>query len=398
MALICSSRSAAESYNFQKACHNIIIMDVVNFNTITQIIGRCYRIGQKHEQFIKVLTLNRSYDQPVLARYATAMIAQLAATSGSAMGTIKDEDASKALEDGEFKTKVEGIAALSKRSVLEEAREALYNDVVHAKFRRNFGVRSDRDNEYWLSETNPDMKLLIPEELRFFTDKGGRALAHIRTLLKNQKLADEPTTPLSKGVKDSMQSLQRTRDRQEKKAEKDRARAEKAESKRKRQEEAEAKTEAKKKRKLEEARQLLAENGEFATPAVASTPGLNPPKRPAGETATPSVSGPVKSEEAPAAYTTREKAEDVDMPDTTHEGAEDVDMPDTTRETAEDVNMPDTVHETAKEAVEDLGMANAGTVTGTAPTPRQDSPIAPKAATPLASSDPSELEEGEECA
>ncbi|KAK0939261.1 hypothetical protein LTR29_009137 [Friedmanniomyces endolithicus] len=61
MILVCSSRSAAEYYNFQKACHNIIIiMDVVGFNTISQVIGRCYRIGQKHEQYIKILTANRT--------------------------------------------------------------------------------------------------------------------------------------------------------------------------------------------------------------------------------------------------------------------------------------------------------------------------------------------------
>ena len=62
MILVCSSRSAAESYNFQKAYHNIIIMDMVNFTTILQIIGRCYRIDQKHEQYIKILILNRSYN------------------------------------------------------------------------------------------------------------------------------------------------------------------------------------------------------------------------------------------------------------------------------------------------------------------------------------------------
>ena len=87
---MCSSRSAKESYNFQKGGHNIIIIDVVNFNIILQIIGRCYCIGQLHEQFIKILTLNRTFDQVLISNNATAIVAQLAATSGGAANSITD--------------------------------------------------------------------------------------------------------------------------------------------------------------------------------------------------------------------------------------------------------------------------------------------------------------------
>ncbi|KAK0942956.1 hypothetical protein LTR29_005528 [Friedmanniomyces endolithicus] len=175
MILVCSSRSAAESYNFQKACHNIIIMDVVGFNTISQIIGRCYRIVQKHEQYIKILTANHTYDQVILANHANAMVAQLAATTGSAVDTITDADCLERLKDRAFQEKVNKAVGASNRSHVEEAREIIYDDIVHAKFRRNYGVRSDRDNVHWSNGNCMDAKLLIAEEREFYLSKGGSA-------------------------------------------------------------------------------------------------------------------------------------------------------------------------------------------------------------------------------
>ncbi|KAK5690494.1 hypothetical protein LTR17_025940 [Elasticomyces elasticus] len=180
MILVCSSRSAAESLNFQKACCNIIVMDIVNNNTILQIIGRCYRIGQTHEQFIKVLTLNRTYDQHIVSNYAATMISQLAATSGSAHDAITDADCSERMsDDPDFQKLVEDRGKLSGRGPMEEARELIYDDIIHEKFRRNFGIRTDRDNMHWNHQTDPDMKLLLKAEREFFLGK--RGLCGLRT-------------------------------------------------------------------------------------------------------------------------------------------------------------------------------------------------------------------------
>lgn len=46
--LICSSRSAAESLNLQYGGHHILVLDIVPINTLLQIAGRQFRVGQKH--------------------------------------------------------------------------------------------------------------------------------------------------------------------------------------------------------------------------------------------------------------------------------------------------------------------------------------------------------------
>lgn len=245
--LVASSRSAAESFNFQKACHNIIVMDIVNFNTIVQIIGRCYRIGQLHEQFIKILMLNRSYDQSILATYAYAMIAQLAATSGSAVDHITDEKCADALHDDDFKAEMEGRSKFTQRTLIEEAREELYSRIVHAKLRRNFGLRSDRDNAYWANARNPDARFAIREEREFYLGLGGDIAAQVNRFLAAGKDDPAPNTPQSKGVQDHKTRLENTAKREEKQ----RRRMERQEASRKRKAEAEEDEAARKKRKIE---------------------------------------------------------------------------------------------------------------------------------------------------
>lgn len=201
MILVCSSRSAAESYNFQKGCHNIIIMDVVSFNTVLQIIGRCYRLGQKHPQYIKILTLDRSYDQVLVANYATKMIAQMAATSGAAYTSITPEQVKASLADNDFKQRAEGLTTHTKLALEQQAKDLMYDDIVHAKFRRNFGIRSDRDNEQWADAKNLDFKLVLPEEEAFYRSKGGLIQANTEAYLRMVKDAMEkggnpaPSTP-----------------------------------------------------------------------------------------------------------------------------------------------------------------------------------------------------------
>ncbi|KAK3617325.1 hypothetical protein LTR56_025367 [Elasticomyces elasticus] len=92
--------------------------------------------------------LNGTYDQHILSGYATAMIAQLAATLGSAMERITIAEVNEKMKDAGFRHLVETMANVKSTSPVNEAKEQMYNEIVHAKFRRNFSVRSDRDNEH----------------------------------------------------------------------------------------------------------------------------------------------------------------------------------------------------------------------------------------------------------
>jgi hypothetical protein len=218
--LACSSRSAAESYNFQRGCHNIIIMDVVGFMTVLQIIGRCYRIGQKHEQFIKILTLNRTYDQVLLSRAATSMVAQLSATSGGVMDDITDEQCRDALKDTEFAALVAKNMEQTKQTELAQTRDQLYDRIIHEKFRRNFGVRTDRDNDLWGHPSAVDAKLLIPEERAFFQSLGGKFAVQIEELFADAGLVPQVTsTPQAKGQANYEKYLQKTQKREQKQEE-----------------------------------------------------------------------------------------------------------------------------------------------------------------------------------
>ncbi|KAK0275174.1 hypothetical protein LTR35_011222 [Friedmanniomyces endolithicus] len=237
MILVCSCRSAAESYNFQKACHNIILMDVVGLNIISQIIGRCYRIGQKHEQYIQILTANL-----ILANHATAMVAQLAATSGSAVDTITDADCLERLKHRAFQEKVNKAVGVSNRSHVEEPREIIYDDIVHAKFLRSYGVRSDRDKVHWRNGNCMDAKLLIAEEREFYLSKGGRTAERLYEFFKDQEVAlSGPSAPSSKGVEDHLKHLSSTKSRADSNAARAASRAEKEATKREKQEEKEKK-------------------------------------------------------------------------------------------------------------------------------------------------------------
>lgn len=263
MVLICSSRSAAESYNFQKDCHNIIVMDLVNFNTILQIIGRCYRIGQKHEQFIKILMLDRSYDQVLLAQYASAMVAQLAATSGVLMDGISDDHCEDALNDPGFAARVQDLVKFGKLTQIEAAREELYTLAVQGKLRANFGLRTDRDNELWANARALDAKLLIPGEHQYHLTKKGPVAEHARRILERAQITSTtvPPTPVSKGAAtyiSNMQKQQALADKKRQREETDAMKADKRAAKRRKLEAEKAKKEAKEKEQFEA---LLAKRG-----------------------------------------------------------------------------------------------------------------------------------------
>lgn len=80
--LVCSSRSAAESINLQKGCADIVVFDMVSYNTLVQIAGRVHRLTQTRNQRVWILTLDRTYDQVFTASYTRNMVAQMAATMG----------------------------------------------------------------------------------------------------------------------------------------------------------------------------------------------------------------------------------------------------------------------------------------------------------------------------
>ncbi len=115
------------------------------------------------------------------------MVAQLAATSGSALDTITDADCLERLKDRAFQKKANKAVGASNRSHVEEAREIIYDDIVHAKFRRSYGVRSDRDNVHWRNGNCINAKLLIAEEREFYLSKGGRTAERVYEFSRTRK-------------------------------------------------------------------------------------------------------------------------------------------------------------------------------------------------------------------
>ena len=80
--LVTSLRVGATSSNLQKACHHLVFLDVPSAaNTMIQAIGRLFRIGQKHEAIVWILTVNLTYDQRLQYTAARKMIPQIAGTA-----------------------------------------------------------------------------------------------------------------------------------------------------------------------------------------------------------------------------------------------------------------------------------------------------------------------------
>ncbi|KAI7457748.1 hypothetical protein KC357_g9308, partial [Hortaea werneckii] len=211
MVVIASSRSAAESINLQKGCHYIFILDVVHFNIIAQIIGRVFRIGQRFQQFIKILTLNRTYDQVLLSQYCSSIVAQLAATSGAMYDIITQDMVDEQLASEDFKQSCLTYINYTGRTLDAQAREHIYNDMVCEKLRLNFGLRSNRDNDYWSNAKGMDRKLDLPEERDFFLDAGGRCAERTRAYLRAQEEAKREAAGQVSPPKRHPQSTKRTK-------------------------------------------------------------------------------------------------------------------------------------------------------------------------------------------
>lgn len=222
--LVCSSQSAAESYNFQKGGHYTIVMEIVNFNTLDQIIGRQYRLGQKHEQYIKVLMSDNTYDQVLVAKYATKMIAQLSATMEDWQPT--DEAVAEILNDAEYRIHLDRRAKAENESLDKVARRELFDCHVRRSCNRLFGIRSDKDNAYWADAKQLRSKWLIRGEAEFYLGLGGAVAEEVKQFLMSQEVGKEAleagqdaneaiiaqlnATPMSKGIKQHMQHLERT--------------------------------------------------------------------------------------------------------------------------------------------------------------------------------------------
>lgn len=221
--------SASESYNFQKCCHNIIILDVVNYNIIQQIIGRCYRYGQKCEQFIKIVTANRTIDQSNQSKNASKVIAQLAATSAAWAPSQADIDA--LLQEEGVLTEMQRRAEQGGVEIDVVATNELTIRHTQHKYRVLFGVRSNRDNALWADAKNPDAKLLSREEAEFFLNhpnqdirrqtveffalqdvaKEAEANGEIPEEAVKRKLAEDRAqhTPQSKGMVMTLRTLEK---------------------------------------------------------------------------------------------------------------------------------------------------------------------------------------------
>ncbi|KAF4546952.1 Hypothetical protein D9617_88g007500 [Elsinoe fawcettii] len=159
--LVCSSRAAATSFNFQ-ACHHTIIMDPVSVMIINQIIGRCYRLGQLYRQYIWILTINGTVDAALSHRAALKHIAML---RGSTPMTVEQGEVLEAMNNPDFS---EAICAHFKRDLVEdiEDEEELYAYVEELikqeraieMHRILLGQKESRGRKSWFVGQNEEIK------------------------------------------------------------------------------------------------------------------------------------------------------------------------------------------------------------------------------------------------
>lgn len=77
--MICSSRSAATSFNAQQACSDMVILEWPwNLSTVDQMVGMLWRVGQTREVNVRILSVDHSHDQVLQARTTKKVLAQLA--------------------------------------------------------------------------------------------------------------------------------------------------------------------------------------------------------------------------------------------------------------------------------------------------------------------------------
>lgn len=160
LAMVASSRAAATSINLQRNCAAIIVVDIVNPNTLLQIIGRVSRIGQTKRPKIWVLTVLETYDQVLQAKNARKMIAQISAT---ARIQVTEEERAALLADPQVN---EAIREMNnpQLDVNKLLNNRVKQDKVKALYREWFGLRTDR--EKWGDAANLHKKDYLPGESR----------------------------------------------------------------------------------------------------------------------------------------------------------------------------------------------------------------------------------------
>ena len=179
--LLLSSRSGAESLNLQRGGWHTVVVDVVAINTLLQIIGRAFRVGQLHPQQIKVLTVDESHDQYLLHKYISNYIAQVAAT---AWLPVSDEALAAISEETMQRHPGGGPEAADYRQFL---RQSLRQEYVAGLTQCIFGIRSKRTGEAWADLEDPKAKNMIPEERLFRLASGGDVAEEMLDQLKQRR-------------------------------------------------------------------------------------------------------------------------------------------------------------------------------------------------------------------
>lgn len=156
--MIASSRSASESINLQLGGSNIVIMDIVNNQTVAQIVGRVARLRQVHEQHIVILAADHTIDQTLQANNTRKTRAMLA---GSSAFKIPDDHMKNArtLLQGEIETLSATNPSFDTESYVEDRLRA---PIVDAMIRSLYGLRSDRSS--WTNVIDVLAKDQLPEE------------------------------------------------------------------------------------------------------------------------------------------------------------------------------------------------------------------------------------------
>lgn len=172
MVLVCSSRSAAQSLNLQQGGHRMIILDWVPINTILQCVGRQFRIGQRHPQFITVVTLDGTIDQKAQA-HSHALFRQQVAATMDLEAVIRPEDRQNIPEEARTHGETEAQATTGD-GMPDNVRSALHEATADAIVCQLLGTRSSRRGD-WNHYRRPELKNLIPEETMFRLMSGGYA-------------------------------------------------------------------------------------------------------------------------------------------------------------------------------------------------------------------------------
>ncbi|KAK3698115.1 hypothetical protein LTR37_017073 [Vermiconidia calcicola] len=165
--LVCSSRSAAESLNLQRGGWHIMVIDLVPINVLHEIVGRGFRVGQKHAQTVKAFASDETFDQYLLHKYVSHYRSQVAATAD--LGIPKSVLAGvKPLVNA-----TERLDTSQRKDYTKFVNDAVVDTYVDGLARSVLGMRA-RITEAWADVQDVGRKNLDPEEQLFRLAYGGR--------------------------------------------------------------------------------------------------------------------------------------------------------------------------------------------------------------------------------